>query len=278
MNSKVELAVLLPNYNNAPYLREALDSILAQTFQNFIVYFVDDCSTDNSIQIAESFEDSRIVIIKNEKNRGIVYTMNRALSEIETEFYIRMDGDDISTPNRFEVLVNFMKNNPKIGVCSSAIQSFGIDDSVMNFGEFPEMNKANLIFGHSVGHASSIFRTSVIKDNNIKYEDDFWRLEDYLLFYRLLNLTDTSSIKDVLYNYRRESYNNNEEITKRKNGEFRRIYEMILNELSIEVDQNKIELHVELSGRIVIDETYPHYKKYKNSDFFDSIYRLRNSV
>lgn len=243
------ISVLLPNYNNGPYLKEALDSIFNQSFQNFVIYFVDDCSSDNSLKIAESYNDPRLVIIKNEQNKGIVYTMNQALREINTEFYIRMDGDDISTPDRFEKLLNYMQSHPDIGVCSSAIQSFGIDDTLTNYSSDPEMNKANLVFGHSIGHASSIFRTSVMKDNQISYEDLFWRLEDYLLFYRLKNVTSTSSIKEVLYHYRRESYNNNEDITQKKTEEFRKFYSMLLSDLKIDSTDEKVEIHLQLSGR-----------------------------
>ncbi len=246
---ETRLSVLIPNYNNGPYLKEALDSLFAQTYTNFIIYFVDDCSTDNSLEIAESYKDDRLVIIEKDSNSGIVDTMNVALNRIETEYYIRMDGDDISTPERFQKLVDFMDQNSEIGVCSSSIETFGIENKVRVFEKSPLMNSANLIFGHSIGHASSIFRTAVMKENKIEYVDRFWRLEDYYLFYRLKDLTLTTAIPDKFYLYRQAAYNNNAEITQRKNLAFKAFYEMVLTDLGIEASDKNLSVHLQLNNR-----------------------------
>lgn len=243
------VSVLFPNYNNEPYLQEALDSIFNQSYSDFLIFFVDDCSTDNSLAIAESYQDDRLIIHRKEQNSGIVDTMNVALSQIETEYYIRMDGDDISSPDRFQILVDFMDANPEIGVCSSAIQTFGIEDDLWSFGKDPEMNKANLIFGHSVGHASSIFRTAVMKQNNIQYVDRFWGMEDYYLFYRLKDLAKTTAIDDPLYLYRREEYNAGTEIKEKKRKVFQSFYEMVLTDLGLEPTEKRVSLHMQLSKK-----------------------------
>ncbi|MFT5820828.1 MAG: glycosyltransferase involved in cell wall biosynthesis [Crocinitomix sp.] len=246
---QTRLSVLLPNYNNGPYLKEALDSLFAQTYSNFIVYLVDDCSTDDSIAIAKSYKDDRLKIIEKDSNSGIVDTMNVALNAIETEYYIRMDGDDISTPGRFEILLKYMDEHPEIGVCSSSIKTFGIEEKVRAFEKDATRNKANLIFGHSIGHASSIFRTSVMKENAIKYVDRFWRLEDYYLFYRLKDLTSCTAILDQLYLYRQAAYNNNAEITQRKNLAFKEFYEMVLTDLGVEANEKNLSIHLQLNNR-----------------------------
>lgn len=244
-----KIAVLMPNYNNAPYLKEALDSLFAQTYQNFIIYFVDDCSTDNSVEIAESYTDDRLVIIKKEQNSGIVDTMNIGLDKIDTTYFIRMDGDDISTPQRFEKLVKFMNENPSVGACSSSIRTFGLDNRLMTYGKDAEMNKAALIFGHALGHASSIFRTAVFKKHQIKYVDRFWRMEDYYLFYSLKDICLTSSIPDELYLYRQGEYNNNQELANRKKEEFKRFYAMIFDEMGYNFGPEQLEMHVQLNKR-----------------------------
>lgn len=274
-----KISVLLPNYNNGPYLKEALDSLLAQTHQDFIVYFVDDCSTDDSVAIAEAYQDDRIVILRKSENSGIVDTMNKGLEKIDTKYFIRMDGDDLSDPNRFERLIQFMEDNPTIGVCSSAIRYFGMESGMMVYETDPEKNKANLIFGHTVGHASSIFRTAVFKENNIQYLDRFWRMEDYYLFYRLKDLTKATSIPDALYLYRREAYNNNPEITRKKNEEFRKFYQMILEELGVAVTKAKIEMHLELTKRTKptfrFKDYYGYIQELKKANEKKSIFPLR---
>jgi glycosyltransferase involved in cell wall biosynthesis len=256
------ISVLLPNYNNAPYLKEALDSLFAQTFQDFIIYFIDDCSTDGSVAIAESYQDERLIIIRKKQNSGIVDTMNIGLNLINTEYYIRMDGDDISTPKRFEILLKFMDQHPEIGVCSSSIQTFGIENDVWSYESKPLQNKANLIFGHSIGHASSIFRTIDIKGNNIQYQDDFWRMEDYWLFYNLKNLTKTTSIPDILYLYRRGTNNVNAEITNKKIGVRRLFYEQVLDDLKIIPSITNVDLHMQLAGHLPVNYTIKEYSNY----------------
>ncbi len=256
-----QLSVLLPNYNNALYLKEALDSVFNQSFQDFIIYFVDDCSTDNSIEIAESFKDDRLIIIRKEKNSGIVDTMNIALDKIETKYFIRMDGDDISTPNRFQILYDYMEKHHDIGVCSSDIKVFGQINEVMKYGRNSNINKANLIFIHSIGHASSIFRTEVFKVNGIKYIDRFWRMEDYYLFYQLKGFTKTISIAGELYLYRKEDYNNSIEIMDKKRLEFYKFYQMIFDDLCFEYTDDNVKMHVQLSMR---EDTSFSFKDYQN--------------
>lgn len=261
MSDKV-ISVLIPNFNNAPYLREALDSIFNQTHQNFIIYFVDDCSTDDSLKIAHSYNDDRLIIIEKSENSGIVATMNSGLERIETEYFIRMDGDDISVPNRFETLIKFMDEHSDIGVCSSDIRTFGKDDLLLQFEREPLINRANLIFGHSIGHASSIFRTSVFKKNAIIYRDSYWRLEDYDLFYQLKDLTLTTSIPGELYLYRREAYNDNPEIAAKKNLEFRKFYTEILLELGVEISDKHLDMHLQLNNRAIPTFKLKDYRAY----------------
>ena len=256
------VSVLFPNYNNAPYLRECLDSLLAQQFQDFVVWFVDDCSTDNSVEIVASYKNDKFRIIRKDFNSGIVDTMNEALKRIDTKYFIRMDGDDISTPDRFRRLVEYMEAHPGIGVCSSDIQTFGSENEAWIFERDPEMNKARLIFGHGIGHASSIFRTSVFKENNLVYESQFWRMEDYLLFYRLKNLTLTTSIPGTYYHYRKGDYNTSTEIWNKKIQEFRRFYAMIFSDLGMPFGDKDIEIHLEMNRIIPVSRQLSEYKQH----------------
>lgn len=260
--TRTRLSVLLPNYNNAPYLKEALDSLFNQTFTDFVIYFVDDCSTDDGVAIAEAYQDDRLIIIKKDENSGIVDTLNMGLAEIETEYFIRMDGDDISSPNRFQEMVDFMDANPMFGVCSCRIQTFGIEEKLLEFEENPLMNRANLIFGHSIGHASSIFRTAVLKENGIQYRNLFWRLEDYDLFYQLKDVTLTTSTPYPYYHYRQEAYNNNTEITIRKNEAFKSFYEMVLTDLDIEANPEMLSIHLQLNNREKTSFSLKDYQKH----------------
>lgn len=256
------VSVLLPNYNNAPYLRECLGSLRDQTFKDFIVVFVDDCSTDGSLEILNEYKELNLRVIKKQNNSGIVDTLNAGLDVIDSKYMIRMDGDDICALDRFEKLVDFMENNPEIGVCSSDIKTFGISNEVWHFESDPEMNKAKLIFGHGIGHASSIFRMSVLKENNIRYENLYWRMEDYLLFYKLKNVTKTTNIPEPLYFYRKGEYNENQLIREKKLAEFKKIYNRIFSETGLVVNDEKIDIHLALNRLQKSSFRINRYKKH----------------
>lgn len=261
---EVRLSVLMPNFNNEPYLKECLESLVNQTFSDFVVIIVDDCSTDKSIEIINTFQDDRIQLYQKNEQSGIVDALNLGLSKITSPYFIRMDGDDISAPDRFEKLIDFLDTNPDFDICSSSIQTFGSRKELQNYEQNPLMNKANLVFNHSVGHASCIFRASLFKTNQITYLDGFWRLEDYFLFYRLKDLGNATSLNQSLYFYRQGEYNNNPQIEEKKLDAYRKIYTLILTDLGIEVTEKSLQIHLELAKKSAPQSKYAAYFEHAN--------------
>ena len=100
----VAISVIMGIYNCSATLQEALDSLYEQTFQDFEIILCDDGSTDNTLLVAEENRQkhSNIVLLKNDENRGLNYTLNRCLKYARGKYIARMDGDDISLPMRFE--------------------------------------------------------------------------------------------------------------------------------------------------------------------------------
>lgn len=240
-----EVTVLMPNYNNAPFLKEAIDSILNQTFKNFILLIVDDGSTDNGVDIIKTYSDNRIQLIIKEQNSGIVDTLNIGLNHITTNYFMRMDGDDISAPNRMQLLYDFMEKNPTIGACGSNMIHFGTSNHVTNYSLNPHKIKARLIFNGGLSHAGSIFRTNIFKKNNIFYSNDHPYMEDYHLFLTLKNHTDFANIPDVLYHYRLLSHNSSIKNHHTLLIRYKEIYKKILSELRIELTDKNVNLHLE---------------------------------
>ena len=107
---KARISVIIGIYNCASTLVEALDSLYAQTYQNFKIILCEDGSSDNTYQVAKDYalKHDNIVLIKNEKNMGLNYTLNHCLEYADTEYVARMDGDDVSLPTRFEKEINFL--------------------------------------------------------------------------------------------------------------------------------------------------------------------------
>ncbi|MCH2232347.1 MAG: glycosyltransferase [Crocinitomicaceae bacterium] len=259
-----EIAVLLPNYNNAPYLKEAVDSILNQSFQDFIIYFIDDASTDDSIEIINGYNDDRIKVFQKETNSGIVDTMNVGLNEITEKYLIRMDGDDISAPNRFQILYDFMETNLDIDVCSSAIKMFGNIEETIRYEKDIDLNKASLIFSHKIGHAASIVRVSILRELKVKYRNDFQKMEDYDLFYQLRKKARMTAIDDELYFYRKLDYNHKRDLYWEKLKVFQEFYKMILADLEIEPSDKNSEIHLHFSQRIPPKYQFKDYLNHKN--------------
>ena len=95
-----KVSVLLPVYNAEKYLQEAIDSILRQTFTDFELLLINDGSTDGSEEVIRQYHDDRIVYIKNDGNKGLIYTLNRGIEAAKGTYIARMDADDVSLPER----------------------------------------------------------------------------------------------------------------------------------------------------------------------------------
>ena len=118
--SKYRISVIMGIYNCASTLIEALDSLYAQTYQDFQIIMCDDGSIDNTYIIAKEYakNHSNIILLKNDYNRGLNYTLNHCLEYVDSEYVARMDGDDISLPTRFEKEIAFLDSHPEYAIVS----------------------------------------------------------------------------------------------------------------------------------------------------------------
>ena len=140
------VSVLMPVYNTAPYLREAMDSMLSQTFTDFELIVLDDCSPDNAEEILATYSDSRIVRYKGEKNVGLSNVLNTGIDMARGKYIARMDSDDISMPNRLRVQVDYMEQHPEIDLVSVGMRLFGTKDDVWIREQNPEKVKISALF------------------------------------------------------------------------------------------------------------------------------------
>ena len=113
------VTVLMPVYNGKNYLNEAIESVLCQTLTNFEFLIVDDASTDNSIDLINSYNDSRIKLLKNKNNIGQTASLNKGLEMAQGKYIARFDQDDVCLPKRLEEQVAFFKKNPSISIVCS---------------------------------------------------------------------------------------------------------------------------------------------------------------
>ncbi len=113
--------VIMSVYNGEKYLREAIESVLGQTYTNVKFIIVDDGSDDSSFDIINSFADERIKVIRNERTEGLTKSLNKALKAAEGKYVARQDADDTSLPSRFENQVDFLEKQPEVDVLGTGI-------------------------------------------------------------------------------------------------------------------------------------------------------------
>lgn len=192
----------MPVYNAGEYLREAIESILNQTYRNFVFLIINDGSTDQSEAIIKSYTDERIWYVKNEENLRLVASLNKGLDMITTKYMVRMDADDISDLTRLEKLRDFMEKNPDVGICGSYIKTFGADNSIWEYNLDDKNIRAGLMFKSMMPHAASMFKMELFNRNNIRYKEKFLYFEDKVLWIDLFRHTRFANLPEPLFLYR----------------------------------------------------------------------------
>lgn len=201
------VTIIMPVHNGEKYLREAIESILAQTFSNFTFLIIDDGSTDDSVNIINSYDDNRIKLLINEKNIGISKSLNRGIDNSQTKYIARMDQDDISFPNRIEEQINFMEAHPEIGICGTWMMAFN-EEKQKVLKKRPVKNndiRAMLLFNNPMAHPTVMIRKESLDANNLRYNHEFDGLEDYDLWERMSMVTKMENIPKALLLYRLHS-------------------------------------------------------------------------
>ncbi len=213
------LSVIMSVYNGEVYIKEAMDSIINQTYKNWELIVIDDCSTDNTFQILKSYKDPRIHIIRNEENMRLASSLNRGLSLALGDYILRMDADDICRLDRFEKQLEFMEKNPHIDI--SFGKGFWYKDSLIlkktqNISLKPLDLKAVFLFTTPVMHNCVIAKKKFYETYTYKKEythSEDWNLwyrsskdfkfagqNEYLILYRIHeSQTTTSTFKESIY-------------------------------------------------------------------------------
>jgi glycosyltransferase involved in cell wall biosynthesis len=184
------VSVILPVYNAATFLRSAIDSVLAQTFNDFELLIINDGSTDDSENIILSYTDKRIRYFRNEKNRGLIYTLNKAIEQAAGNYIARMDADDVCYTNRLQEQKDWLDSHPSTAVVASFSDEINGDGDSRGYFEpdrlvvtaaqirrkMPEIN--------CITHPSVMARAEILK--SYRYNALQKNIEDYDLWLRIL--------------------------------------------------------------------------------------------
>ncbi len=198
-----KVTVLMPVYNGEKYLRDAVLSILNQTFKDFEFLIINDGSTDNSLAILKTFQDSRVRVVNNDMNLQLPATLNKGLELARGTYIARMDCDDISLPERLARQVECLDANPDFGLCSTDIVSINAQGQVIDIPKDKIKGvpvEWRFFWENPIKHPTVMLRRSILADHNLTYRDIF--AEDFDLWCRLALITRLRKLDYPLLHYR----------------------------------------------------------------------------
>lgn len=202
-----ELDIIMGVYNCEKYIDECINSLLKQTFKNWRLIMCDDGSKDNSASIAQKYVEKypeKIVLLRNDMNMGLNYTLNKCLNYSTSKYIARQDADDTSEPTRFEKEINFLKNNPDYSFVSCNANLYDENGvwGCLNYKERPL--KDDFLDTSPFCHAAVIIKRDPFVDvNGYTVDKKLLRVEDYHLWFKLYAKGYIGyNIQENLYNYR----------------------------------------------------------------------------
>lgn len=234
-----KISVLMPVYNSEKYVATAIESILNQTFSDFEFIIINDGSTDNTAKIVQKYarRDSRIKFIDNQINQGLITILNQGLDLCTGEYIARMDGDDISRPERFKLQVDYMDAHPNVGVVGAWVSAFGTKQDIYKYAPVIKLLDL-LIHGCRICHPTAMIRASVLHNNNIRYSKRYPCAEDFAFWMSIAHVSELHNLQTVLLDYRYHATNvsivhHHQQIISTEQARYDLLASMISNEFNI---------------------------------------------
>jgi len=198
------VSVVMSVYNGEKYLKEAIDSILNQTFKDFEFIIVNDGSTDKTTDILQDYRDSRIITVTNDQNIGVPKSRNKALSIANGRYFAVMDAGDISLPQRLEKQVKFLDNHFEVGLVGSYYYIIDEEARELHIQEYPTKDediKKVFLERNCFGHGTAMFRRICLAKVGL-YREVFKYSHDYDIILRISEHYQVANIDEPLYKWR----------------------------------------------------------------------------
>jgi len=233
-----QVSVAMSVYNGAQHTREAVESILKQTFEDFEFLIIDDASTDATPQILReyAFADKRVQIIKNQQNLGLTRSLNKALAQAKGEYIARMDADDVALPERLARQIQWMESNPRGDLLGTAYYEVNDQGEIIGSVRFPlrdDILKKHLIRYNPFLHASVMIRKRIIDEVGM-YDENIQRAQDYDLWFRIAKISELGNLPDCLMKRRYTTHN-----------------------ISIRRENEQLRWAIEIRKRVLKEKQYP---------------------
>ena len=245
VNPNPVISVVMSAYNVEKYIREAIDSIVNQSFADFECIIVDDGSTDKTKEIIRSYDDKRIILVENKHD--FIESLNMGMKRAKGKYIARMDADDIMHPDRLKIQHSIMETERSIAVCGTWMNIFGENISKRAFGigngliEHPLLMFLKRCF---IANPSTMIRSDFLRKHRIQYEKEYIYTEDFKFWVEVAKHRGVFYVESQpLVNYRISE----NQVTKRKREEQKTTSERISREiLNYLLERNK-EKHSELA-------------------------------
>ena len=240
-----EISVIMPVYNGERYIREAVESVLHQTFSDWELIIVNDSSTDGTEKILESFSDPRIKVLKNNRNLGSVGSRNKAFLVARGEFIAILDADDIAMPARFEEQVKFLRFHPDVGLVASLVKIIGEDGvqigRVMKDITPPEKAPMKILFHNFLAFSSVMMRKDAMPE--IPFDENAVPVEDVALYLKILPHSKFATLPKVLTSYRSHDKGISKVFGTKRQAVMDRLITSELNKLDIHPSLEELKIH-----------------------------------
>jgi len=198
------ITVLMPAYNAGSYINEAIASVLAQSFTDFELLIVNDGSTDQTVEVINSFNDERIVII-NQDNLGVAAALNTGLQHARADYIARFDADDVCYPNRLQVQYDFMQRHPEYQVVGSAADYVDVEGHHLFTQEPAAFSNSQLqSLKYNVCpfiHSAVLYKKGSVLHNG-GYNEWAYTFEDHFLWLQILKDQKACNLPEALIKVR----------------------------------------------------------------------------
>lgn len=264
-NVKVKVSIVMTAYNSERYIAETIRSILEQTYSNFELIIVDDGSNDSTVDIINSFQDDRIILIRNRINSGICFSSNRGIEAAKGEYIARIDSDDICHKDRIEKQVIYLDMHNNIFMCAGSINKFksgSKKNNKLDLGQNNEEIKFRLMYSNPICHSTVMFRRKEYISMLYCYKK-YVHSQDYYLWTNFLaDGKKVVILSDCLVDYRENEFG----ITA-VNGEINNNIEA----LEIRKEYISKMIHNKDNATILLDAILGNIKKYQFEEYYNSI-------
>lgn len=244
------VSVVMPVYNGERYIRQAIDSVLAQTFKDFELVVINDGSTDRSVDEVKSYADPRIRLIQNDCNLGLARVRNIGLAEARGEFIAWLDCDDISAPTRLEEQIGVLARHPDVGLCGTWVRTIGkLRDDEWRYPTQSDVLKARMLFDDPIATSSCMVRRELLLRSGLEFDEDLPPAEDYGLWEQVSRRAELTVIPHILTYWRVHSAQTSVRLTAKAEAAVWRIQERQLSRLKIVPTEEEKELHLNIGVR-----------------------------